>query len=227
MDLYDLRLVNFLDVSMLVMESSRIAGNGVFQKKKKTVKKMETAVVGRGSQLEVMLLEDISTAFGSMPGDAEEGLCVITMNGDGGGRGGLQKTPGKSFLAKGMISKNQGACASDDGVKVVRCKDTQAVIKSACDSLGVEHQSFTHRSLRKNYASGMDDRARAYAEFMSKHTTGAGQWAEGSDAISRHYITSDTQGLLSMLGDELSPDEHAASDLAAMKKQVFLKKVSA
>lgn len=207
-----------------VVQSTKTTGKD--KKKKKTVKKMETAVVGRGSQLEVMLLEDISTAFGSMPGDAEEGLCVITMKGDGGGRGGLQ-TPGKSFLAKGMISKNQGACASDDGVKVVRCKDTQAVIKSACDSLGLENQSFTHRSLRKNYASGMDDRARAYAEFMSKHTTGAGQWAEGSDAISKHYITSDTQGLLSMLGDELSPDEHAASDLAAMKKQVFLKKVSA
>ena len=203
-----------------VILSSKTTGK---DKKKKTVKKIETAVVGRGSNLEIMLLDDLVTVYGSMVGDAEEGLCVITSS---GGSGGLQTPAGKSFLAKGMISKTQGACKSDPGVKVVCSKDTRAVIKKACDNLGIANQAFTHRSLRKNFASGMNDRARAYAEFMSKHTTGAGQWAEGSEVIKKHYITSDTQGMLSMLSDVVSPEEHAASDLASMRKQVFLKDVS-
>ena len=189
-------------------------------KKKKTVNKIETAVVGRNSRLEIMLPEDVGTVYGSMAGDAEEGLCVITS----GGSGGLQ-TPGKSFLAKGMISKTQGACRSDPGVKVIGSKDTRAATKEACDALGIAR--LPHRSLRKNYASGMNDRARAYyAEFMSKHTTGAGQWAEGSEVIQKHDITSDTQGMLSMLSDTMSPEEHEASNLATMRKQVFLKDVS-
>ena len=170
-------------------------------KKKKTVNKIETAVVGRNSRLEIMLPEDVGTVYGSMAGDAEEGLCVITS----GGSGGLQ-TPGKSFLAKGMISKTQGACRSDPGVKVIGSKDTRAAIKEACDALGIAHQAFTHRSLRKNYASGMNDRARAYyAEFISKHTTGAGQWTEGSEVIQKHYIASDTQGMLSCRRRSMRP----------------------
>ena len=67
--------VTLMDIkeACFVIQSSNTTGK---DKKKKTVNKIETAVVGRENKLEIMFLEDLGTVYGSMDSDAEEGaLC--------------------------------------------------------------------------------------------------------------------------------------------------------
>lgn len=198
-----------------VIKSSKTTGSD--KKSRTQTNSLVTAKIGRETNLSTMLLEDVATVYGYMSGDANEGLAVST---------GPWPSPSavpKSFIAKGKVSKtNGGEIKSDDGAKVVLSKQTQDMIKTACKALGVVEKPFTHRSLRKHYATGMNEQARAYSDFMAKHTTGAGQWAEGSATIAKHYITSDIQGMLSLLDDDQSAEEHAARNLEEMKQRVFL-----
>jgi hypothetical protein len=201
-----------------VIKSSKTTGSDKRQSKRQ-VNHLETAKIGRETILSTMLLEDLATVCGFMPGDANEGIAVST----GPAEPPSPTTVPLSFIAKGKISqKTGGELKSDKGVAVVVSKTTQTMIKAACNSLGVENKPFTHRLLRKAYATGMNEQARAYADFMAKHTTGGGQWAEGSTTIAKHYITSDIEGMLSLLDDKQSAEEHAAENLVEMKQRIFL-----
>lgn len=200
----------------LIIKSTKTTGADK-KNHKKHPDKLEFGSIEQITGLDMMALGDLAVMYGSWLGYAKEGICVAT--------GSSKYEPGEaipqSFISKGMISKGDGIIPSDPGVKVITSSQTRAMIKDACKELGVAEAAFTHRSLRKNFATANDDNAKAYATYMAKNTTGGGQWAEGSTTVAEHYITCEVKGMLSLLDDGLTAEEHAARNLEEMKEKVY------
>jgi hypothetical protein len=213
------RTLELVDEAWFIVKSSKTTGDN--KKKRSTQPKMETAGIQQRTKIERALLYDVAQTFGHIVGTQREGLIVATGNRD-------PQVVRQSFLPRiaDSVDLGKGGARSDVGVKVITSSETRSHIKKACHTLGVAVGNFAHTSLRKAFVTGMDARAKAYADFMSKTTAGPGQWTAGSTVPLSHYIFADIQGLTSLMTDEETAGQYSAESLREMQQLVFLNNAS-